>query len=149
MNRLGGGRKSIISYKEIMNKNLIVLSGLVLGLAPVAVLAQVSTTGATSAGCVLGQGGTLMGILCRVGQIINGVIPVLIALGVLYFVWGVVSYVIGGDEEAKKKGREKIIYGIIGLAVIVGVWGLVKILTNTFQVNNTSQITLPTVPVVQ
>lgn len=132
-----------------MKKKLIVLSGFVLGLAPVVALAQVGTTGATSGGCTLGQGGTLLGILCRVGQILNAVVPVLIALGVVYFVWGVISYVIGTDEEQKKGGREKMIYGIIGLAVIVAVWGLVRILTNTFQVSNTGQITLPTIPVVQ
>jgi len=48
----------------------------------------------------------------------------LLALGVVYFVWGVVTYVIASDEEAKKTGRDRIIYGIIGLAVIIGVWVL-------------------------
>ncbi len=132
-----------------MKKKLIVLSGFVLGLAPVVALAQIGTTGATSGGCTLGTGGTLFGILCRVGQILNAVVPVLIALGVVYFVWGVISYVVAGDEEKKSKGRNAMIYGIIGLAVIVAVWGLVKVLTNTFDVSNTGQITLPTVPVVQ
>jgi len=130
-----------------MKKKLIVLFGFVFGLAPVMALAQVGTTGATSGGCVLGQGGTLLGVLCRIGQILNTIVPVLIALGVVYFVWGVVSYVIASDEEAKKAGRDRIIYGIIGLAVIVAVWGLVRILTNTFSVENNGQITLPTIPI--
>jgi len=43
---------------------------------------------------------------------------------------------IGQDEEAKKKGRDKIIYGIIGLVVIVGMWGLVHIVMSTFNLNN-------------
>ncbi|OGI67858.1 hypothetical protein A2738_03185 [Candidatus Nomurabacteria bacterium RIFCSPHIGHO2_01_FULL_42_15] len=133
-----------------MKKKLVALSGVLFGLTPVLALAQgLSTTGATSGGCVLGQGSTIMGLLCRIGQILNAIVPVLIALGVVYFVWGVISYMIGGDEEAKKKGRDKIIYGIIGLAVIVAVWGLVGILTKTFEVDNNSRITLPTVPVVQ
>jgi hypothetical protein len=132
-----------------MKKKLIVLSGSVLGSAPLVALAQVGTVGSTSGGCQIGQGGTLLGILCRVGEILNAVVPVLIALGIVYFVWGVISYVVGGDEEAKKKGRDKIVYGIIGLAVIVAVWGLVRILTNTFRVNNTGNFTLPTIPVTQ
>ncbi len=132
-----------------MKKKLIVLSGFVFGLAPVMALAQISTVGSTSGGCAIGPGGTLLGILCRIGQILNSVVPVLIALGVVYFVWGVITYVISSDEEAKKAGRDRMIYGIIGLAVIVAVWGLVKILTNTFDVSNTGQITLPTIPVVQ
>ena len=89
---------------------------------------------------------TINGVLCKVSQILGAIVPVLIALGVVYFVWGVVSYMIGGDEEAKSKGRNKIIYGIIGLAVIIGVRGLVKILTNTFGLDNQQNVTLPFVP---
>lgn len=132
-----------------MKKKLVVLSGFALGSAPLVALAQGLAIGGSSSGCNLaGNNGTLLTILCRVGQILNSVVPVLIALGVVYFVWGVITYMVGGDEEAKKKGRDKIIYGIIGLAVIVAIWGLVNILTNTFGVDNNSQITLPTVPVV-
>lgn len=132
-----------------MKNKLIVLSGFVLGLAPVVVLAQ--TIGASANQCsntfAAGTQVTgIMDILCRIGNILNAVIPVLIALGVVYFVWGVISYVIGADEEAKKKGRDKIIYGIIGLAVIVAVWGLVNVLVNTFGVKNQGQtVTLPTI----
>jgi len=38
---------------------------------------------------------------------------------------------IASDEEAKKAGRDRIIFGIIGLAVIVAMWGLVNILIKT------------------
>jgi hypothetical protein len=133
-----------------MKNKLMVLSGLGLSLlAPVAAFAQgVSTSGASSTSCDYGANGTLFGILCRVGQFLNSVVPVLIALAVVYFVWGVVSFVIASDEEAKTTGRNRIIFGIIGLAVIIGMWGLVNLLRNTFGLNNTTNITLPTVPVV-
>jgi len=110
-----------------MKNKLIVLSGFVLGLTPVVAFAQ---NAAQLCGNFANRG-TIETLVCRIGGILNIIIPILIVLGVLYFVWGVVSYVIGGDEEAKKKGRDKIIYGIIGLAVIVGVWGLVGILNRT------------------
>ena len=128
-----------------MKKKLIVLSSLALSMAPVAAFAQVSVTGATSTGCNTSD---LFGLLCRIGSLINAVVPVLIALGVVYFVWGVITYFIASDEEAKASGRSRIIFGIIGLAVIIGLWGLVNILTNTFGVNNNVHITAPTVPVV-
>src|SRR5437763_1624353 len=115
----------------IMKKRLIVLSGFVLGLAPIVALAQITTAGSTSVGCDYGPTGTLFGVLCRVGQFLNSIVPVLIALGVVYFVWGVITYVIASDEEAKKAGRDRIIFGIIGLAVIIGLWGLVNLLRNT------------------
>jgi len=132
-----------------MKNKLVVLSGFVMGfVTPVVVFAQVSTGGATSTDCDIGNKGTLFGILCRVGQFLNAIIPVLIALGVVYFVWGVITYVISSDEEAKKAGRNRIIFGIIGLAVIIGLWGLVNLLRNTLLLNNSTKIELPTVPVV-
>lgn len=127
-----------------MKKKLIVFWGLVLILAPVAALAQV--TGGTPASCSGGSVSTLNGVLCKISELLGAVLPVLIALGVIYFVWGVITYVISSDEEAKSAGRDKIIYGIIGLAVIIGLWGLVKILTNTFGLSNRTNIEFPTVP---
>ena len=128
-----------------MKKKLIVLSGFVLGLAPVVVLAQV-VTGGTPTVCQSGTITTIQGILCKISEILNAIIPVLIALGIVYFVWGVITYVVASDDEAKSTGRDRIIYGIIGLAVILGVWGLVGILKNTFGLGNVQNINYPTVP---
>jgi len=58
----------------------------------------------------------LSSILCRIAELLNYVLPVLIVLGVVYLVWGVVRYMIGDSEEAK----------------IVSLWGLVYIVVNTF-----------------
>src|SRR3989338_3837023 len=77
-------------------------------------------------------------VLARISNFFSAVLPVLISLGVIYFVWGVVQYFIGEGEEAKTKGRDRIIYGIIGLAVIISIWGLVAIITNTFGVGGQS-----------
>jgi hypothetical protein len=127
-----------------MKKKLIVLSGLALLSAPFMVLAQ--TTGGTATKCSGGQITTIQSLICKFNEILGAVLPLLIALGVVFFVWGVISFVIAADEEAKSAGRDKMIYGIIGLAVIVGLWGLVRIVTNTFGINNVTNITLPTVP---
>ncbi len=85
-------------------------------------------------------GDGLLGVLCRINGVLGAVLPVLIALGVVYLVWGIVRYMIGDSEEAKKKGKDGIIYGIIGLTVIVSVWGLVYILVNTFNLNDNNYI---------
>lgn len=75
-------------------------------------------------------------MLCRIASLINSAIPVLVALGVVYFVWGVVQYMIGQSDEAKTRGKDKIIYGIIGFAVIAMMWGLVALVINTFGIGN-------------
>ena len=123
-----------------MKKKLGVLSGIVLGSMPLLALAQNAT------GCASVQLGTIQKIICTIGNILDTVIPILVVLGVVYFVWGVVQYVISGDEEAKKEGRMKMIYGIIGLVVIVAMWGLVGIVTKTFNLNGSANVTIPTVP---
>jgi hypothetical protein len=50
------------------------------------------------------------------------------------FVWGVVKFfIINSDEEAKREqGKQYMIWGIIALAVMLSVWGLVGILETTF-----------------
>jgi|SRR3989344_462624 len=126
-----------------MRNKLIVLSGIALGATPLLALAQ--PTGRTI-GCAGIALGTLEGILCKVGDILNILVPILIALAVVIFIWGVITYVVGGDEEAKKKGRQRMIWGIVGIAVIVALWGLVRVLTRTFGVGNVENINFPTTP---
>ena len=93
-----------------------------------------------------GSGNTITMLLCTIGNILNSVIPILIVLGVVYFVWGVIQYVIGGDAESKAAGRSTMIYGIIGLAVIIAMWGLVNILITSFGLNTNTVITTPGLP---
>lgn len=71
-------------------------------------------------------------LISNIQKILNSIIPVIVTLGVVYFVWGVVQYVIADGEEAKKKGKDRMIYGVIGFAVIIGLWGLVNIVVQTF-----------------
>jgi len=75
---------------------------------------------------------TIADIITKISGILGSLLPLLISLGVVYFIWGVVQYVIADGEEAKDKGKNKIIYGIIGFAVIIGLWGLVNIIVVTF-----------------
>ena len=118
-----------------MKKKLITLSGFVLGFAPFVALAQSGPTDCA----YYAQGGTIQYIICKIGDIFSIIIPILVVLGVVYFVWGVITYVISSDEEAKKTGRTRMIYGIIGLVVIVAMWGLVGIVRNTFQLGGGSE----------
>jgi len=82
-------------------------------------------------------------IITTIHQLLNASIPVIVTLGVVYFVWGVVQFVIADSDEAKKIGKDRIIYGVIGLAVIVSLWGLVAILMNTFGLGATTAPALP------
>lgn len=75
-------------------------------------------------------------VICTIYRIIKIVIPVLILGAVAYFIWGIVQFITASDAEEKGNARGMMIHGIIGFAVILGLWGLVNILLNTFGVNN-------------
>jgi len=65
--------------------------------------------------------------------IVNPLIVLVIALALLYFLWGVTKYILhSGDAEKRTEGYQMMIYGIIALFVLVSVWALVEVLANTF-----------------
>ena len=58
----------------------------------------------------------------------------LIVLATLFFLWGVVDFVAGASNEDKRtKGKRHMIWGIIGLVIILGVRGIITILENLFR----------------
>lgn len=83
---------------------------------------------------------TLSDLLDLIYQFISALIPFIIALAVLLFIIGVFQYVTAGDDaEKQKSGRGKIIWGIVAIAVMVSVWGLVGLLTNQLALDNQAQ----------
>jgi len=79
--------------------------------------------------------GTLGGILNLIFQILNFLVPILIALGVVYFIYSVIKYITASDEDQKGKAKSMMIYAIIGLFIITTIWGLVRVLNDTLQIN--------------
>ena len=64
------------------------------------------------------------------------IIPLLFAVAVLVFIYGVVKFISTEESAEKESGRQFMIWGIVALAVMFSVWGLVKILGSTFGVTN-------------
>ncbi len=85
------------------------------------------------------------GLLDAANTLINRLIPFIIALTVLVFLWGVFKFVISNDAEGRKEARGYMIWGIVSLFIMVSVWGLVNILVRTFSLN-TNAPALPQVP---
>ena len=72
---------------------------------------------------------------------INGVlVPVLFAIAFIVFLWGAFQTFITGanDAEVKEKGKNLMLWGLIGFFVMVSVWGLVNILTGTVSFGSNS-----------
>ena len=77
------------------------------------------------------------------------VIPIVIALAILLFIWGLALFIYKSDsEDGRKEGRNRMIWGVIALFVIVSVWGIVRFLGNTVGINENDNNTprLPQIP---
>ena len=85
-----------------------------------------------------GGNSTVYTILNTLMDFLAYFVPALITIAVIYFIWGVISFMTASDEEAKKMGRTKIINGLIGLFVIVAFWGIIRVVKNTFDIGNTT-----------
>lgn len=81
------------------------------------------------------DGDNLFSILGIVSGFLNTLIPILITLTVVYFIWGVFKYATAKDGEGQAEARTVMTSGIIALFVIVSIWGLVALLNNTFGID--------------
>ncbi len=86
-----------------------------------------------------------LGLLDAANTLINRIIPFIIALTILVFLWGVFRFVTASDPDKRKEAQGYILWGIVGLFVMVSVWGLVNILVRTFSLDNNAPA-LPQVP---
>lgn len=88
-------------------------------------------------------------IITTLQGIVSLLLPLFMAIAVVVFIWGVIRYITAaGDEEKVKEAKSFIMYGLIGLFVIVAMWGLVKVIADTFGIaaGGTSGVSAPNVP---
>src|SRR5581483_624169 len=133
-----------------MKNALIIFFALVLVTAPAMAFAQGNPPAAPAATPTLNCSSLtttgLSGISGCIISVLNQIVVLLMAGAVVVIVWGAFTFM--SSEEKREAGRQKMVYGIIGLFVMVSIWGLVNILTNTFKLRGTyetpPQLTPPT-----
>jgi heme/copper-type cytochrome/quinol oxidase subunit 4 len=78
----------------------------------------------------VGQPGGSSGIL---GVVSGVIIPFIFTLAFIIFIWGVVNYMFinGASEEKRVEGRQFMFYGILGMALLFSVWGVLNLLLAT------------------
>lgn len=62
-------------------------------------------------------------------------IPLFVAMALAYTIYSVVMF-IASDAESQKREEKKqqIFWGVIGLFIIISIWGLVAVISNTFDI---------------
>ena len=66
-------------------------------------------------------------------QIVNPLILLLAACAFVVFLWGVFEFIANaGDETKRSEGKKAIMWGLIGLVIIFGAYGIINIALGTF-----------------
>jgi len=93
-----------------------------------------------------GSGGLLEGLLLTIIVFSNTVlIPFILGIGFLVFVWGMFQYFIAGgaNEESKEKGKSLMIYAILGFLLIIVFWGIINLLAQSSGLQSEQLISNP------
>ena len=67
--------------------------------------------------------------------IINPAIMILFAIAFVVFLWGVVEYIKNSSSsESNTTGRDHILWGLIGMAIMVSAFAIIRIVIGTFDI---------------
>lgn len=63
-------------------------------------------------------------------------ITLLLALALLLFLWGAFRFILGaGDESARATGKQHMLFGIIGMFIMISALAILRIAAGTFGVD--------------
>lgn len=68
----------------------------------------------------------LAGVVGILIGIIDQLVPILITLALVYFMWGAIKYIMAAGET-NTQARSAIVWGLVALFVITSVWGIIHI----------------------
>lgn len=75
----------------------------------------------------------LSGLIYKFSSFLGTLVPLIMGLAVFIFMYGLLVYMMNvGDEGKRKESIQYITAGLIGLFIMVSLWGLVYIVSGTF-----------------
>ncbi|OGC88307.1 hypothetical protein A2419_00390 [Candidatus Adlerbacteria bacterium RIFOXYC1_FULL_48_26] len=75
------------------------------------------------------SGLTLDGLVKMFVGLLNSLTGLFLTVAIIAFFWGLVRYIYyAGDVKGRKKGRDTIVWGLIGLFVVVALAGILEFL---------------------
>ena len=78
----------------------------------------------------------------------NTLVPLIFALALLMFLWGVFKFfILGGDDDSRQDGKKFMIWGILAFVMMVSVWGIVNALAGGLGFSKDENIqNIPNIP---
>lgn len=98
-----------------------------------------------------GFGDGLDDFLGEILTFINTVlIPFILGIAFLLFVWGMFQFFIAGgaNEEAKEKGKSLLVYAILGFVIIIVFWGIINLLAGATGLEGDADFEIPVGPTI-
>lgn len=89
--------------------------------------------------------GALDNLITFIERTVGRAIPILVALALIYFIIGLIRFVIAADAEKREDGKKMMWWGIVALFVIVSIWGIVSYLGNILGISQQSTANPPCV----
>ena len=77
------------------------------------------------------------------GGLLSTVSALLFAAAVIFFFWNLMKYIM---SDSKQEATQGMIWGVIILFVMTSVYGLVNILSETIELDESASINVPTLP---
>ena len=88
--------------------------------------------------------GPLANTITQVSALVNTLVPLLLAIAVLLFLWGLVKFIANiGDETARAAGKSLMIWGMIALFVMVSFWGIIGYVQESLGLTGVPIVTPP------
>lgn len=73
--------------------------------------------------------------------ILNPLIGLLFFVALLVFLWGVFRFVANASsEDARETGKRNMMWGILGMFIMVSVYGIIRLVLGTFGITQTSHV---------
>lgn len=85
----------------------------------------------------------------KIMAFINGtLVPLVFTLAFIVFLWGMFRFFVygGHDENEQSKGKQLMIYGIVGFVLMVSIWGIVNLLANGLGFSGEGLQNMPDIP---
>ncbi|MBI4118301.1 MAG: hypothetical protein HY455_02080 [Parcubacteria group bacterium] len=78
--------------------------------------------------------GSARELIFRINEfILNPIIAILFGIALVVFLWGVVEFIWKSNEEtARERGQQHIMWGLIGMFIMVAVFSIIHIIARTF-----------------
>ncbi len=79
-------------------------------------------------------------LIVFLGFVNNVLVPLIFSIAFLFLIWGFAKFFIfkGSTEEGRDSGKRLLLYGVLGLVIMISIWGIVRMAMGAFDINKSS-----------